>query len=190
MFGHLVLGCLRDGTSRHGYDVCSEIRARSGLPVNPGNVYRELSKLATQGLIEGARNPDDADPRRNPYRITDAGRNAFDAWLRSSTTQEEELTAWLAFIDRLPGEELVVLLDRLRERLWIKSKALAQTREDALAGAVRNGDPARHDVAGIRSLFQLKQVTAVLEFVEELRGTLPDSLRRRSADEGARRPKR
>ena len=43
VFYHLVLGCLRDGKPRHGYDVCGELRARSGLQVNPGNVYRELS---------------------------------------------------------------------------------------------------------------------------------------------------
>jgi len=173
MFCHLVLGCLRDGSARHGYDVCAEIRSRSGIQVNPGNVYRELSKLATQGLIEAARNPQDADPRRNPYRITESGRGTFDAWLHSPVTQDDELSAWLAFLDRVPREELDPLLDRLQERLWLQTKALTQSREDALAGARLNGHSARHDVAAIRSLFQLKQVTAVLEFVEELRGMLP-----------------
>ncbi|HXJ33573.1 MAG TPA: PadR family transcriptional regulator, partial [Candidatus Eisenbacteria bacterium] len=105
MFYHLVLGCLREGKPRHGYDVCSELRTRTGLQVNPGNVYRELAKLAAHGLIGATANPPDADPRRNPYTITDGGRTAFDGWLRSPATQDEELSAWVAFLDRIPPAE-------------------------------------------------------------------------------------
>lgn len=172
MFYHLVLGCLRDGKPRHGYDVCIELRARSGIQVNAGNVYRELAKLSGQGFIDATENPSDADPRRNPYRITAAGQDAFDLWLRAPSTQDEELAAWLAFLDRVHVAELPGLLERLEERLWLRSKALAQHRQDALAHAQLNGHRVRHDVAAVRSLFELKQVTAVLEFVEELRRTL------------------
>jgi DNA-binding PadR family transcriptional regulator len=73
MFSHLVLGCLRDGTPRHGYEVCVELRSRTGLRVNAGNVYRELSKLSSQGLIEAMENPRDADVRRNPYPSSTEG---------------------------------------------------------------------------------------------------------------------
>jgi DNA-binding PadR family transcriptional regulator len=168
MFSHLVLGCLRDGKPRHGYDVCSELRARTGLQVNPGNVYRELAKLAAQRLIEPSAKPPDADVRRNPYLISDRGRASFDAWLISPTTQSEELSSWLAFLDRVSPTALPALLERLQERLWLQTKMLTRDREELVTRDRMNGDATLHDVAAARTLFQLKQLTAVLEFVEEL----------------------
>jgi DNA-binding PadR family transcriptional regulator len=168
MFSHLVLGCLRDGKPRHGYDVCAELRSRTGMHVNPGNVYRELAKLSLQGMIEASENPRDADVRRNPYLISDRGRREFDGWLRAPATQSDELSSWLAFLDRVPAPELPGLLERLQERLWLQTKTLTRDREDLLAQARHNGHASRYDVAIVRSLFQLKQLTAILEFVEEL----------------------
>jgi len=190
VFCHLVLGCLRDGKPRHGYDVCGELRARSGLQINPGNVYRELSKLAAQRLIEATENPSDADARRNPYRIRVAGEQAFDRWLLSPSTQDGELSAWLAFLDRVPAGELPGLLDRLQERLWLQSKALTQSREDCMARARLNGHGTQYDVAAVRSLFQLKQTTAILEFVEEIRRTLPLPSEQPAPPDTTRRPRR
>ncbi len=169
MFSHLVLGCLRDGTPRHGYDVCVELRARTGTNVNPGNVYREFAKLSAQGMIDAIENPRDADVRRNPYVINERGRRSFDEWLASPTTQIDDLASWLSFLDRVEAAQLPALLERLQERLWLQSKTLTRDREDALARARQNGNETPGDVAAVRSLFELKQVTAVLEFVEELR---------------------
>jgi DNA-binding PadR family transcriptional regulator len=187
MFSHLILGCLRDGKPRHGYDLCGELHARTGIRVNPGNVYRELAKLSAQALIDAHENPRDADVRRNPYRITAAGQQTFDRWLMSPTTQVEELSSWLAFLDRVPPQELPVVLERLQERLWIRTKTLTRDREDLMEKARLNGQGGKYDVAAVRSLFELKQVTAVLEFVEELQrssSTTP------VASPEVRRPKR
>jgi DNA-binding PadR family transcriptional regulator len=152
--------------------VCSELRARTGIQVNPGNVYRELAKLASQRMIEPTAKPVDADVRRNPYLISERGRESFDAWLMSPTTQSDDLASWLAFLDRVPARELPALLERLQEQLWLRTKTLTREREDLLARARTNGDATRHDVASARTLFQLKQLTAVLEFVEELQRSL------------------
>jgi DNA-binding PadR family transcriptional regulator len=174
MFSHLVLGCLRDGTARHGYDVCVELRARTGMNVNPGNVYRELAKLSSQGLIDATENPRDADVRRNPYVITDSGSRMFDEWVLAPATQVDEIASWLSFFDRVPADQRLALLERLQERLWLQSKMLTRDREDAMARALSNGHRTPSDVGAVRSLFELKQVTAVLEFVEELRNALFD----------------
>jgi DNA-binding PadR family transcriptional regulator len=187
MFSHLVLGCLRDGSARHGYEVCIELRSRTGMPVNPGNVYRELAKLVSQGLIDSAENPRDADVRRNPYLITERGCRHFDDWVMAPATQVEELPSWLSFLDRVPPAELQSILERLQERLWLRSKTLTRDREDLLASVRMNGSAARSDVAALRSLFELRQVTAVLEFVEELRRN-PELVPRLRGD-GPRHPK-
>jgi len=169
MFAHLVLGVLRDGKPRHGYDVSGELRARCGLPVNPGNVYRELNKLSSLGLIEPIERAPDADARRNPYRIRPEGRDNFDAWLRSPATQEHDLSSWVAFIDRLPADELPSLLEQMQERLWRRSKAFARDRDAFLIESRTNGERSEWRIGAVRSLLELKQVTAALEFVEELR---------------------
>lgn len=189
MFSHLVLGCLRDGTPRHGYDVCVELRSRTSLRVNPGNVYRELSKLSTQKMIVPTENPRDADVRRNPFAISERGCRAFDEWLMTPATQVDELASRLSFLDRVPAAELPVLLERLQERLWLQSKTLSRDREDVLLKARSNGGRRAHaEVAAIRTLFQAKQVSAILEFIEELQRsdiTLP-----KRGEEPPRRPKR
>jgi DNA-binding PadR family transcriptional regulator len=143
------------------------------MNVNPGNVYRELAKLSARGAIDASQNPRDADVRRNPYVISERGARSFDLWLLSPTARVDELGSWLSFFDRVPIADRPALLERLQERLWIQSKTLTRDREDALARARENGHTAVSDVAAVRSLFELKQVTAMLEFIEELRLTLP-----------------
>jgi DNA-binding PadR family transcriptional regulator len=132
MFYHVILGCLRDRKPRHGYDVWIALRARTGLRVNLGNVYRELSKLVAQELIDALERPSDDDARRNPYGINDTGCRAFDEWLASPATQDDDFSAWLSFIDHVPSDELPQRLERLQERLWLRSKALTMRRDDAL----------------------------------------------------------
>src|SRR5262249_6161905 len=41
VFSRLLLGLLRDGHARHGYELITSYRTRSGLRTNPGNFYRE-----------------------------------------------------------------------------------------------------------------------------------------------------
>src|SRR5690242_3147322 len=139
MFLHLILGLLRDGKPRHGYELISDYKELSGNLTHPGNFYRELGRLADDKLVETGVNPPDADPRRIPYRITDAGRGEFDRWLRSPSTPDEELSAWLLFADLLSPAEFEASLSRLEERLWLLSKSLARARADTLDTARLNG---------------------------------------------------
>ncbi len=94
MFSRLLLGLLRDGHARHGYELITSYRTRSGLRTNPGNFYRELAKLVAQGSIEQDVRPRDADPRRIPYRITDQGRYEFDTWMLDPISGDGGLEAW------------------------------------------------------------------------------------------------
>src|SRR5438128_5910101 len=132
MFGHVILGLLRDGRQRHGYELMTEYRMRSGNQVSIGNFYRELGRLAEHGFVQTGINPPDADARRIPYQITEKGRQTFDQWVLSPSTQDD-LATWLLFVDRVPQEARLRLLDRWQEELWMRGKALAHAREDALA---------------------------------------------------------
>ena len=176
MFYHVILGCLRDGKPRHGYDVWIALRARTGLQVNLGNIYRELSKLVAQELIDALQRPADDDARRNPYGINDSGCRAFDDWLASPATHEDDFSAWLSFIDHVPSGELSDKLEQLQERLWLRSKTITQRRDDALAQAHATGRHATSDLSALRTLLELKRVTATVEFVDELRRTISPSI--------------
>lgn len=71
------------------------------------------------------------------------------------------------FADRASAETRARVLDRREEDLWMRSKALARLRDDALARP-RSGDPRYYPLPSLLSR-QMKQVTAELEFLREFR---------------------
>lgn len=160
MLSHLVLGLLRDGAARHGYGLILDLKSRSGRPLASGNLYRELAKLAAQGHVTSCDNAASGDPRRVPYRITDAGRTAFDRWLASPNTVDDELEEWLTFVDRVPPDTLGRLLDRQLERLWACGRQLAETREEAAARP--------HQALSAWLSLRTRRTAADVEFVQEL----------------------
>jgi DNA-binding PadR family transcriptional regulator len=62
---------------RHGYDVMQEVERRTGgqIVLHAGTLYRALSRVLDQGLIEELDEQDPADDeRRRYYRLTPLGR--------------------------------------------------------------------------------------------------------------------
>ncbi|GGG71196.1 PadR family transcriptional regulator [Edaphobacter dinghuensis] len=72
----LVLASLADGP-KHGYAMIDEIEQLSGARLGPGTLYGAITRLEQQGLIE----PLVVEERRQPYRLTAAGRRALRARL-------------------------------------------------------------------------------------------------------------
>lgn len=73
---HVLL--VLDRGERHGYSIVKEIESRTGtaLHVLPGNLYRTLRTMLSDGLIEESdRRPDPQmdDERRRYFRITPLG---------------------------------------------------------------------------------------------------------------------
>src|SRR6185503_10942507 len=101
---HLILGLLRDGQPRHGYDLISRYRELSGSSANPGNFYRELRGLADGKYLTPEPVAAGEDQRRIPYRITELGCSEFDQWLCWPSTPQEQLSSWLLFADRVPSD--------------------------------------------------------------------------------------
>ena len=172
MLSHLILGFLRDGQARHGYELITEYKARSGNQVSAGNFYRELAHLASERLVQTGVNPPDADARRIPYQITERGRQVFDEWVISPSRDDGDLSSWLLFIDRVPHETRDRLLDRWQDDLWLRSKALSRAREDALLVQGTRQEAGRYNPLASLISRRLKQVTADLEFLKEFRNEL------------------
>ena len=86
----LILESLVDGP-KHGYLLATDIAARNHRKLGPGTLYAALVRLETRGLIRGL----DAEDRRRPYELTNAGASA----LRTRLLELSRFTA--SGLDRL-----------------------------------------------------------------------------------------
>jgi len=85
-----ILLALADG-ERHGYDVMQDVERRTDgqIVLHAGTLYRALSRLLDQGLIEELdERPDPGgDERRRYYRLTPLGRAVARAEAARLTSQ-------------------------------------------------------------------------------------------------------
>lgn len=185
MVRHLVLGLLRNGESLHGYALVRAYRALTGLEANSGNFYRELQRLAGQGLVRAAAKSPETDPRRTPYEISDSGTEDFDAWFADPSDHEEDFSLRVLFIANVNPGLAHQVLDQWRDGLWLRSQVLERERK---AARVRGGKgalpafPARASFLAHR----LKQVVANLDFLEEFRVVYDTWLKETESPAGAR----
>ncbi|NAW70722.1 PadR family transcriptional regulator [Vibrio sp. V27_P1S3P104] len=96
---HVILTVLstRDAT---GYDITKEFSASIGYfwKASHQQVYRELNKMAQQGLVTCVLEPQEGKPDRKVYSITDTGRVALGEWFDQPTahpTVRDEFSAKL-----------------------------------------------------------------------------------------------
>lgn len=73
-----IMISLGDGP-KHGYAMMDDIKRSYGVRLGPGTLYTAISRLEQQGLIEAM----EAEDRRRPYRLTDAGLAALRTQLSS-----------------------------------------------------------------------------------------------------------
>jgi DNA-binding PadR family transcriptional regulator len=69
----LVLASLADG-DKHGYAMMADIQAFAGVELGPGTLYGAITRLEDRGLIKPVQSGD----RRQPYRITAAGKRYLE----------------------------------------------------------------------------------------------------------------
>jgi DNA-binding PadR family transcriptional regulator len=79
---YTLLGLLEE-SSRHGYDLKRSYDRRFGevKPIRFGQVYRTLSQLERDGLVEVVQVEAGAGPERKRYSITREGVVDLDTWL-------------------------------------------------------------------------------------------------------------
>jgi DNA-binding PadR family transcriptional regulator len=121
---------LLDERPMHPYEMQQLIRERhldDVLKLNSGSLYHAVQRLDRAGLIAGLEtNREGRRPERTVYTITDAGRDAFQAWLRRLLSEPAreypQFATALACMVHLTPEEVVQLL---RHRLVLLEAALA-----------------------------------------------------------------
>lgn len=127
--GRVILGMLV-AEPRSGYDIKAIVdrSTRFFWAASYGQIYPELKRLAERGLIEP-----DAEPqggrRRTTYRITDAGRDAFAAWIRDpemTNEMRDEGLLKLFFAGLLEREDAIAVLEATRQRYAEKQARLKE----------------------------------------------------------------
>jgi DNA-binding PadR family transcriptional regulator len=149
----LVLGMLRLG-AKSGYAIkkATDISTRVFFPTSLAQVYPELSRLESAGLVTRRDDPH-GGRSRSAYDLTPEGQKALLGWLQSERFappqfRDEGLTR-LFFADALPHDEQIVLIRRLRDRAraaqqWMQTEVLP-----AAQAVERSGFRHPHAVARI-----------------------------------------
>lgn len=156
-----LLGFLHDGPCT-GWDLVAAAQLLIGdfWSLTRSQVYRELSAMAEVGLVEA-----EATGRRDrrPYRLTDAGRAAFHAWLLREPGPEQiryPLLLTMAFGRHLPPEVLAGFVARHRDAHAARLAGY-QADRDATVGGLDAYATAALD-------FGIRYETAVLEWFDHL----------------------
>ncbi|HZP42054.1 MAG TPA: PadR family transcriptional regulator [Candidatus Binatia bacterium] len=179
MLRFIVLGLLRDRAPRHGYALNKEYERRSGLESNGGRFYRELARLASDGLVEILPTPPGADSRQIRYAITPRGATAFDAWLASpgpsgDETSDDRLFTRALFLGRATPAVARALVDGWREE--IRGRGARLEHVGAPAGEKPRAS-ADFDPLPLLVARRLKVVAADLDLVERLWDAYERSMR-------------
>jgi DNA-binding PadR family transcriptional regulator len=151
---YLVLGMLRLG-AKSGYAIkkATDISTRVFFPTSLAQIYPELSRLESGGLVTRREDPR-GGRSRSAYDLTAEGEQALLAWLRSErfapTQFRDEGLTRLFFADALPRDEQIALVRRLRDRAlgaqrWMATEVLPAAQEVEK----RNGFRHPHAVARI-----------------------------------------
>jgi DNA-binding PadR family transcriptional regulator len=117
---HALLALLAGGP-KYGLQLAQEFEAGTGemWPLNTGQVYSTLQRLERDDLVES----DDAgeDGPQRGFRITDAGREELDAWLRSppdtSNPPRDELVMKVLVALQVPGVDAAELVQVYRRHV-------------------------------------------------------------------------
>jgi len=113
---HALLALLTDGP-KYGLRLQTEFESRTGevWPLNVGQVYTTLQRLERDGLVESDAN---GERSQKSYRITPAGAEALDEWLRTPPDlvppPRDELVIKVLVAMQIPGIDLRELLQAHR----------------------------------------------------------------------------
>jgi DNA-binding PadR family transcriptional regulator len=69
----LILSSLADG-DKHGYAIMTDVQAFANVSLGPGTLYGAITRLEERGFIRAV----SGDDRRQPYRLTAAGKRYLE----------------------------------------------------------------------------------------------------------------
>jgi PadR family transcriptional regulator AphA len=142
---HAILGFLNYGPSS-GYDLKKvfDISVRHFWPADQSQIYRTLSRLEDKGWVEMEVIEQDDRPDRKEYRITETGQVELHKWLTTPLRPKEMRHADLIqvfFAGQLSDEEILVILERIAEKLRLLLAGYAQVPQESAEVCETVGSP-------------------------------------------------
>jgi DNA-binding PadR family transcriptional regulator len=178
---HALLGLLERG-SGHGYDLKRSYDRRFGevKPIRYGQVYRALSQLERDGLVEVVGVEAGAGPDRKRYAITPEGVTDLDGWLDEPEEPQPHRRSLLfvkVVVALLSGRSASRYLDVQRATHLAAMKELTTARRDA--------ETAQDALLTDFQLFHLEADLRWMDHAEQRLGALAEEV---GDDAAARRP--
>jgi DNA-binding PadR family transcriptional regulator len=121
---HALLALLAEGP-KHGFQLALDFEAGTGemWPLNTGQVYTTLQRLARDGLVTAAHDAGDEQDEgaSNLFQLTEAGHDELFHWLRTppdlSVPPRDELVIKVLVALRVPGSDVAELTQIHRHHL-------------------------------------------------------------------------
>ncbi len=131
---HALLALLSEGP-KYGLQLRHEFEERTGevWPLNVGQVYTTLQRLERDGLIE-SEGEDEAGTQKS-FRLTAAGGDELDAWLRTppdlSSPPRDELVIKVLVASRVPGVDVHDVIQTHRRHVVELMQEWTRVKRDA-----------------------------------------------------------
>lgn len=186
---HIILGLLRESPS-HTYEVVVRFGQRlAPWQVNRGQVYRTVTSLVQEGLLEPA-GPEGASERSGPiWQLTDEGTSELERWfsVRSEDVEplRSDLLAKLAVAEPGDARELLHAIDWYERELTTRIQTDVTARRGGLSEASWSHDIERciadnallHRDAELNWIRRVREVVQAgsLREVEPVAGSLRQS---------------
>jgi len=134
---HAILGFL-SYASLSGYDLkkAFDRSVRHFWPADQSQIYRTLSQLSKQGLVEQEVIPREGRLDLKRYHITKAGQGELEQWLSVPLPDQDTREPFLVqvfFGGKLTDEQVLLVLERERQRIEERLKTYAQVYEQSVA---------------------------------------------------------
>jgi DNA-binding PadR family transcriptional regulator len=119
-----ILSCLME-TPQSGYDLSKQFSETLGFFWNAAQqqIYRELSKLETEGLVTAEAIPREGRLDKKIYSITDLGKQSLLKWMAEPSHPcviREDLLIKISAGNLVPREDLIAEVER-RRNLHLKA---------------------------------------------------------------------
>jgi DNA-binding PadR family transcriptional regulator len=170
---HAFLGLLEE-SSRHGYELKRSYDRRFGevRPIRFGQVYRTLSQLERDGLIEVVGVEAGAGPERKRYAITPEGVTDLDAWLRDPEEPQPHRQSVL-----FTKVVVALLSGRPAERFLDRQRAVHLEAMRSLTAARRSAATTQDALLADFQLFHLEADLRWIDHTETRLGALAEEVR-------------
>ncbi|MFJ5552211.1 PadR family transcriptional regulator [Streptomyces sp. NPDC093225] len=134
----------------HGYELKQDLEKLLGAAYpqpNVGQIYVTLGRLEKSGLIEGEDVEQSGRPNKRTYRLTDAGREAVQAWFEDTAEEprvRDEFFMKLALAPRSGMADPVALINKQRRQYLntmrdLSKLAAAEDRDNTISQLLIEG---------------------------------------------------